>query len=53
MKNELNGTKTRWEIFCGILMFVALAITLLGSIPFFVPYATDGRMGGLGVGLFF
>jgi hypothetical protein len=49
MKKWLCTTHTRWEIF----MFVALAITLLGSIPFFVPSATDGRMGGLGVGLFF
>lgn len=53
MKNKLNAVKTRWQMFCGLLMAVALGITLLGSLPFFRPNATNGSMGGLGDGLFF
>jgi hypothetical protein len=53
MKEKQRTEKTRWELFCGILMIVALVITVIGAIVFIRPRATNGPMSGLGDGLFF
>lgn len=53
MNKQRYGIITRWEICCGILMLLALLITIFGSFVLFAPHAINGPMGGLGDGLFF
>ncbi|WP_239642838.1 hypothetical protein [Pseudomonas congelans] len=53
MNKRLRASLTRWDLFCGILMFSALVTTAIGSVIFVKLSVSDGVMSGLGDGLFF
>ncbi|WP_241766486.1 hypothetical protein [Pseudomonas avellanae] len=53
MNKRLCASRTSWDYLCGILMFFALAITVIGSVIFVRSEASGGPVSGLGDGLFF